>query len=140
MRSKLFLGLCLILSASVLRAQTISTSQIRGVIQDASGAAVAGASVKLTRPSTGAARTTASAADGGYAFPDLSPGTYDLEVTKEGFSKYLQKGIVLEVAVSPTINVSLAVGTLSQEVTVEAQAATVDTLNPGVSQVMAPEV
>lgn len=90
MGSKVFLGLCLILSAAVLRAQTISTSQIRGLIQDSSGAAVVGATVKLTEIATGAARTVTSAADGAYAFPDLQVGTYDLEVTKEGFTKYVQ--------------------------------------------------
>ena len=126
MASKLFLALCLLLSASVASAQTISTSQIRGVIQDSSGAAVAGASVKLTQTATGAVRTSTSAADGGYALPDLSVGSYDLEVTKEGFNKYVQKGIVLQVGVSPTINVSLTVGAVTQEVTVQAEAATVE--------------
>jgi Carboxypeptidase regulatory-like domain/TonB dependent receptor len=140
MRSKLFLGFCLLLSACVLRAQTISTSYIRGTIQDPSGAAVAGATVKLTQAATGTVRTFTSAADGQYGFPDLPVGTYDLEVAKEGFSKYEQKGIVLQVAVSPTINVTLAVGAVTQEVTVEAQAARVDLLNPGVGQVTPPEV
>jgi len=139
MSSKFFLALCLFLSACVLRAQTISTSHITGLIQDSSGAAVTGATVKLTRPSTAQERTTTSAADGAYAFPDLSVGTYDLEVTKEGFNKYIQKGIILQVGVSPVINVSLAVGAVSQEVTVQAQAAQVETTNPGVGQVTAPE-
>ena len=139
MGSKLFLGLCLLLSTSVVGAQTISTSQIRGVVQDASGAAVAGASIKLTQTATGAVRTTTSAADGGYALPDLSVGSYDLEVTKEGFNKYVQKGIVLQVGGSPTINISLTVGAVTQEVTVQAEAATVELQSTGVGQVVAPQ-
>lgn len=138
MRSTLVLGLCLFLSAAFVSAQTISTSQIRGVVQDASGAAVAGASVKLTQTATGAVRTTTSAADGSYALPDLSVGTYDLEVTKEGFSKYVQKNIVLQVGVNPTINVSMMVGAVTQEVTVQAEAAMVETQNEGVGQVTPP--
>ena len=94
MRSKLILVFCILLASSVLRAQTISTSQIRGFVQDASGAAVAGAQVKLTSTSTGAVRTAVSGPDGSYLLPDLSVGSYTLEVTKEGFSKYLQTGIV----------------------------------------------
>jgi len=140
MGSKVFLKLCLFLSASVLAAaQTISTSQIRGVIQDSSGAAVAGANIRLTQTATGAVRVTTSAADGGYALPDLSVGSYDLEVTKEGFSKYVQKGIVLQVGGSPTINVSLAVGAITQEVTVQAEAATVELQSIGVGQVTPPQ-
>jgi Carboxypeptidase regulatory-like domain/TonB dependent receptor len=139
MGSKVFLGFCLILSAAILRAQTISTSQIRGVIQDSSGAALVGATVKLTETATAAMRTTASAADGAYAFPDLPVGTYDLEVTKEGFTKYVQKGIVIQVGVNPTINVSMAVGAVTSEVTVQAEGVTVETQNEGVGQVTPPQ-
>ncbi|HEY6442437.1 MAG TPA: TonB-dependent receptor [Candidatus Acidoferrales bacterium] len=139
MRSKLILGVCIFLASSVLSAQTISTSQIRGVVQDASGAAVAGAQIKLTSTSTGAVRTVTSAADGGYTLPDLSPGSYSLEVTKEGFTKYVQTGIVIEVGVSPTINVPLTVGAVTQEVTVQAQAAMVETQSEGVGQVTPPQ-
>ncbi len=139
MRSKLILGLCIFLASSVLSAQTISTSQIRGVIQDASGAAVAGAQIKLTSTSTGAVRTAASGADGSYVLPDLSVGSYTLEVAKEGFSKYVQTGIVIEVGVSPTINIALTVGAVTQEVTVQAQAAMVETQSEGVGQVTPPQ-
>jgi Carboxypeptidase regulatory-like domain/TonB dependent receptor len=139
MGSKLFLGLCVILCGSVLRAQTISTSQIRGVVQDSSGAAVVGANLKLTQTATGAVRTTTSAADGAYAFPDLQVGTYDLEVSKEGFSKYAQKGIIIQVGVNPTINVSMAVGAVTSEVTVQAEGVTVETQNEGVGQVTPPQ-
>ncbi len=139
MRSTIVLGLCLFVFASVVSAQAISTSQIRGVIQDSSGAAVAGASITLTQAATGAMRSTTSAADGSYALPDLSVGTYDLEVMKSGFSKYVQKGIVLEVGVNPTINVALMVGAVTQEVTVQAEAAMVETQNEGVGQVTPPQ-
>jgi len=138
MRSKLVLVLCLFLSSTVLWAQAISTSQIRGVVQDSSGAAVAGADMRLTQAATGAVRTTTSGADGSYAFVDLSVGTYDLEVTKSGFNKYVQKGIVIQVGVSPTINVSMTVGAVTQEVTVEAEGVTVETENEGIGQVTPP--
>jgi len=138
MRSKLLLGFCLFLACTALRAQTISTSQIRGVVQDSSGAAVAGANLRLTQTATGSVRTATSGADGSYAFPDLSVGIYDLEVTKSGFTKYVQKGIVIQVGVSPTINVSMAVGAVTQEVTVQAETVTVETQNEGIGQVTPP--
>ena len=139
MRFKAILGLCIFLSSTVLWAQTISTSQIRGTVQDPSGAAVAGAEVKLIQTATGAVRTATSAADGGYSLPDLSVGTYRLEITRTGFSKYVQTGIELQVGVNPTIDVSLTVGAVSQEVTVQAEAATVDTTSTGVGEVIAPQ-
>ena len=63
MRFRATLLACFFLFATVLSAQTISTSQIRGTVQDASGGAVPGAQVKLTQTATGAVRTTATGAD-----------------------------------------------------------------------------
>ncbi len=139
MRSKLVLGLCLVLSATVVWAQAISTSQVRGVIKDPSGAAVAGAQVKLTQTATGAVRTTISGTDGSYAFPDLSVGSYQLEVTREGFSKSVQTGIELQVGANLTINVTLQVGAVTQEVTVQAEAVMAETQNTGIGEVVAPQ-
>ena len=141
MRFNAILGfcICIFLSSTVLSAQTISTSQIRGTIQDPSGAAVAGAEVRLTETATGAVRTATSTADGSYTLPDLSVGTYRLEITKSGFSKYAQTGIELQVGVNPTIDVALTVGAITQEVTVQADTATVDTTSTGVGEVIAPQ-
>ena len=139
MKSKLAWALGLFLAATVVWAQTISTSQIRGTITDESGAAVAGADIKLTQTATSAVRTATSATDGSYVFPALPVGAYQLEVTRQGFSKYLQTGIVLQVGVNPTIDVTLKVGAMTQQVTVEAQAAMVETQSTGVGQVVAPQ-
>ncbi|MFY9689491.1 MAG: TonB-dependent receptor [Candidatus Acidiferrales bacterium] len=141
MRSKFVIGPCFFVFCfcTILSAQTISTSQIRGTIVDATGAPVPGAQISLTQTATGAVRTATSGTDGDYLLPELPVGPYQLSVTKEGFSKYVQNGIVLEVGVNPTIDVSLKVGTMSQEVTVEAQATMVDTQNTGIGQVTAPQ-
>jgi hypothetical protein len=45
-----------------------------------------------------------------YVMPDLPIGPYLLELSKEGFSKYVQSGIVLQVASNPVIGVTLKVG------------------------------
>jgi len=139
MRFGWILGLCLFLFAAAVSAQTISTSQIRGTIQDTSGGAVAGAEVKLIETDTGAVRVATSGSDGVYSLPDLSVGTYRLEVSKSGFNKYVQTGIILQVGVNPTIDVALKVGAMTQEVTVEAQTVTVDTQSTGVGEVIAPQ-
>ena len=138
MKSKPIAAACFFFFTTVLCAQVISTSQIRGTITDETGAAVAGADVHLTQTTTGAVRTVTSAADGSYTFPALPVGPYRLEVTKPGFNKYVQTSIVLQVAVNPTIDVTLKVGAVTQEVQGSAQAAMVETQTTGVGQVTAP--
>jgi hypothetical protein len=113
-----------------------ATAQIQGVVQDASGAAVPGAEVKATQTSTGIGRTATTAPDGSYVLPELPIGPYQLEVTKEGFSKYVQTGIVLQVASNPTIPITLKVGQLTEQVSVQADAALVETQATGVGHVM----
>ena len=46
--------------------------------------------------------------------PNLPIGPYQIEVTKEGFSRYVQTGIVLQVETNPTVDVSLQVGAASR--------------------------
>ncbi|PWU03503.1 MAG: TonB-dependent receptor [Terriglobia bacterium] len=116
--------------------QGISSAQIQGTVQDASGLAVPGAEIKATQTETGISRTTTTGADGGYVLPNLPVGPYSLEVTKQGFAKYVQTGIVLQVAANPTIDIALKVGAVSEQVSVEANAAMVETQNTAVGQIM----
>lgn len=131
-------GLIFLFAAFATFAQVISTAQIRGTIQDSSGAAVAGATITLTQTATGAVRTATSAADGTYSLPDLPIGQYRMEVAQTGFTKYVQTGLVLQVGANPTINVTLQVGAVTQEVQVSAQAVMVQTQSAGVGQVTPP--
>ena len=111
-------------------------SQIQGTVQDASGAAVPGAVVKITKTDTGTVRTVNSGADGAYVAADLPAGPYRVEVTKAGFATAVQTGITLLVSTNPTINVSLKVGNVSEQVQVEANAALVETQATGIGAVI----
>src|SRR5205807_2168969 len=113
-----------------------STAQINGTVRDASGLAVPGAEIKATQTATGAVRTTTSGPDGGYVFTSLPIGPYVLEVLKDGFSKYVQSGIVLQVDSNPTIDPALKVGAVTEQVMVQADAALVETRSTGVGQVV----
>ena len=116
--------------------QAISTSQLKGTVQDPSGSAIPGAVVTVTQTATGISRSVTTGADGGYLFTELAVGPYQLQVTKEGFSKSVRSGIVLQVASNPTIDVTLNVGTVNEQVVVEAAAAMVETQSTGVGQVI----
>jgi len=127
----LFLGLGL-----ALHAQAVSQSQISGTVRDATGAAIPGASVTAIQTDTGLARTAQTDASGFYTLPSLPVGPYRIEVKKEGFTTYVQAGIVLQVATAPTIDPVLNVGAVNESVQVEASAAMVETQSTGVGQVV----
>jgi hypothetical protein len=113
-----------------------ATSQISGTVKDASGAVVAGAQITVTQTATGVTRSATSDADGVYSLPSLPIGPYQMEVKKEGFSTYVQSGIVLQVASAPTIDPVLKVGSVSQSVQVEGSTVTIETASTGVGQVV----
>ena len=129
-------ALCSLWIGAGLWAQTISTSQISGIVQDSSGLAVQDAQVVLANTETGGARTTTSGQNGIYVIQDLGAGSYQLRVSKEGFNAYVQSGIVLQVGVNPQINARLTVGSVTQEVVVQADAAMVETHTNGVGSVI----
>jgi hypothetical protein len=133
MRILALVALILVLTFSAAFAQT---AQINGTVRDASGLAIPGANVKATQTATGVVRTTTSGGDGGYVLPNLPVGPYLVEVTKEGFSKYAQTGIVLEVNAAPTVDVSMKVGAVSEQVTVEATALQTETRTASIGQVV----
>ena len=112
------------------------TAQINGTVRDSSGLAVPSAEVKATQTATGVTRTASTGSDGGYVFANLNLGPYLLEVSKEGFTKYVQSGIVLQVDASPTVDIVLKVGSLSEQVVVTADAELLETRSTGVGQVV----
>ena len=113
-----------------------STAQIHGIVQDASGAAIPAAEVKATQTATGIVRTVSSAADGGYVLTNLPLGPYRLEVAKDGFTKFVESGIELQVNGDPAVNVALKIGAVNEQVTVEANAAQVETRSSGVGEIV----
>ena len=116
--------------------QSVSLSQISGTVRDATGSVVPAARVTATQTDTGLTRTAETGSGGVYLLPSLPVGPYKLEVQKEGFSTYNQSGIVLQVGSSPSIEVTMQLGAVSQQVNVEAAAAMVETNSSGVGQVV----
>ncbi|HET7221051.1 MAG TPA: carboxypeptidase-like regulatory domain-containing protein, partial [Vicinamibacterales bacterium] len=111
-------------------------SQVSGVVKDPSGAVLPGVEVTITNTDTGAVRSVVTGTDGAYVFPNLPVGPYKLRAVLQGFTTYLQEGIVLQVNTNPTIDVALAVGAVGEQVTVTAASATVETRSIGVGQVI----
>ena len=127
--------IALLLSGSGrLQAQlAVTTATLSGSVADASGAIVPGATIKLNSAQNGIARSATSNSRGTYSFSQLPPSIYTLTVVANGFETYKQTGIVLDAAQSATQNVALAVGSVSQEVVVDAQASQLDTDNANIA-------
>jgi len=119
-----------------LWAQATQVSQIGGTVQDSSDFDIPDAQVEITNTDTGIARKAETGADGAYIVSNLSPGPYRLEVTKSGFSPSVQSSIVLQVNTNPQINVTLKVGTISEQVEVQANASMVESHSNGIGQVI----
>src|SRR5262245_4818000 len=113
-----------------------ATAQISGAVKDQSGAVLPGVEVTATQTDTGISRMTVSNETGVYILPTLPIGPYRLEAALPGFRTFVQRGIVLQVNSTPTINVVLEVGQVSEQVEVEANAALVETRSVSVGQVM----
>jgi len=101
-----------------------------------SGAVVDGVEVTVTQTDTGVTRTTTTDATGSYTLANLPLGPYRLRASKAGFEVYVQTGIVLQVGSSPTIPVSLRLGDVNQQISVEAATTAVETRNIGVGTVI----
>ncbi|QHN04964.1 carboxypeptidase regulatory-like domain-containing protein [Granulicella sp. WH15] len=125
------LYLCL---PSAAFAQGLGT--INGTVVDSTGASVPGATVVLTEIKTGQTTTVQSHDDGLFVFPSVPPSNYKLDVSSKGFQNYDQTGILLQADQSLTINVPLQIGSETQTVTVEANAAQINVTSGGVSQVI----
>jgi Carboxypeptidase regulatory-like domain len=101
---------------------------IRGTVTDQSGASVPGATVTVTNTSTGVTRTATTNQDGGFDLENLlAPGTYDVTVDATGFTKFVSSGVHLDVNQTYVANAALQVGATATQVTVEANAAQINT-------------
>jgi hypothetical protein len=113
-----------------------NSASFSGVIKDATGSVVPDARITVTNINTGLTRTDNAAGDGAFLFPVLPVGTYKVTVEKTGFSTYVQEGITLAVGQAVTQNVTLQIGSTTQQVTVQENAAMVSTQTATVSQVV----
>ena len=101
---------------------------IVGSVTDPTGLAVAGASVTLTRTSTGAQRKAETNTSGDFSFAALEPGAYDVAVEARGFKKAERTSMNLTANERLSAGtVKLEVGAMTESITVEAEGMAVQT-------------
>lgn len=120
-----FLTLLLIPMTSMAQ---LTRGTISGTLRDSAGAAVAGASVKITNVDTNQARTATTDEAGFYRVTALEPGTYSVLVEKQGFGRFEARDIAVRSAQEVTYDAELKVSNINEVVDVSAQAEAI-TLN-----------
>ncbi|MSO19431.1 MAG: TonB-dependent receptor [Acidobacteria bacterium] len=103
------------------------TATLSGTITDSSGAVIPDAQATVANSETGAQRVVTSDAQGRFTAPQLQPGRYQVTVSKEGFETLVSTGIALTVGQEAHLNLPLTVGSVTQQVTITAEAPLVDT-------------
>lgn len=109
---------------------------VGGQITDEQGRAVPGVAVLLTNLNTGVIYGAKTNGDGFYSAPNLPPGIYRANVTKDGFKSVVKSEIELHVQDTASINFQLHVGSVAETVTVEAAGLVVNTTDATVSTVV----
>lgn len=97
---------------------------VQGSVTDATGAAVAGATVTLANNETGKTQQTATSEEGFYRFSGLAPGQYTITTEQAGFKKQVRENIAVNAEELQGVNIILEAGVVSESVTVTDEATT----------------
>jgi len=100
---------------------------IKGIVRDVSGAIIQNAAITCTNVATGVVSKTVSDTDGYFTIPYLSPGDYDVTAASQGFARSIVTGIHLTVNLTASIQLTLKPGSVTQQVSVQANAIQLET-------------
>ncbi|HWB95359.1 MAG TPA: TonB-dependent receptor, partial [Bryobacteraceae bacterium] len=95
-----------------------SMGTLTGSVTDVSGAAVVGASIRVTNVATGVNIETTTTGAGVYNVTSLVPGTYQVSAEKPGFEKTVVDKVTILASQTVTVDMHLSVGKASTSVTV----------------------
>lgn len=130
------IGLMLLLGCAAPLSAQVDRATLTGIIRDPSNAVIANAQVKVTNLATNAASTVATTGDGTYLVVNLAPGEYLVQVEAQGFQRFEQT-VAVQVGARSRLDVSLAVGSVDETITVEGVTPLVNTENAVLGTVVA---
>ncbi|HET7434860.1 MAG TPA: TonB-dependent receptor [Thermoanaerobaculia bacterium] len=128
---RLRFSLALVLFLSTISAFAQTTGGIVGRVSDDSGAALPGVLVEAHSPSLQGARSDTTATDGTYRFVLLPPGSYEVRFTLQGFASQARR-VSVSLGRDATVDVSLKLAAVSEELTVIAAAPVLDTTSTNI--------
>ena len=119
---------CLLVNS--LWAQSESAN-ITGVVTDASGALLTRVTVSLANEGTGAVTSIETGESGRYFVSGLRPGIYTVSAARSGFKKSVNAGLTLQVNQTARLDIALAIGDVTEQITVSAEASILETETSG---------
>jgi hypothetical protein len=123
---RLILIVCLSIGlASMVFAQR-QVGSITGVITDSERNALPGVNVTVSSPALMGTQSYVATEGGNFRFPSLPPGTYTIKTELSGFKTVTRENIIVSVGIVITVNFTLEIAALKEEVTVVASAPVVD--------------
>ena len=128
-------ALAVLLGTAHITAQQVD-GRIHGSVLDSSGAVVGGAVVEVQRIETGATRYATSGASGRYTVPALSPGSYSISVSAEGFRPVSSEPIQLSLGGEAEASFVLQVGPASDAITVSGESSALETSQAAIGNVI----
>ncbi|MBV9889236.1 MAG: TonB-dependent receptor, partial [Acidobacteria bacterium] len=134
-RERILLGLIFIaFAAAAIHAEV--GGKITGVVKDESGAAIPTAAVVVTNVQTGVKLTGTTDQDGVFAFPVLSVGQYQIDVTADGFKAYRKTALEIDINSALVLDVTLRVKEQDQSIVVTEGTGQVETTDTQLGQVL----
>jgi hypothetical protein len=125
-----------VLAAPSVLAQTAGTANIEGVVTDTTGAVLPGVAVVVRNMDTNASRELVTDDGGRYRATALQPGRYEVTATMSGFTAAPRADVQASVGSTTTVDVQLRPASVTEEVTVTAEAPLIDTTRTDVSDVV----
>lgn len=127
-----FLFLVLLQVCTPLGAQS-TRGELAGNVTDSSGAVIVGAKVVAVGIDTGEKSETVTTSSGTYHFPELAIGRYNVTVTAAGFTASTSTGVAITINSTTPLNVTLKTGSVTENVTVDASAPTIESETSDIS-------
>jgi outer membrane receptor protein involved in Fe transport len=106
--------------------QNANTGEIKGTVQDTTGAIVGGVKVTITNVGTGVSIVSTTNSDGIYDAPSVPTGLYTVTFSKAGFKEFVRKGVTLEIQ-TIAVDGTLQVGSANEQVVVTAETPLLET-------------
>ncbi|MFP4082285.1 MAG: carboxypeptidase regulatory-like domain-containing protein [Candidatus Aminicenantes bacterium] len=114
---------CLFLVSALM---AVETGEIKGKVTDEEGVPLPGVTITTRSPSLQGTRSTVSGENGDFRFPLLPVGKYSLTFELPGFQTMTQKGYEVSLGFTASINVTMKVATVEEEITVTAESPIID--------------
>ncbi len=131
--------LVLLAPSTVLAQGATSTATLQGKVFDSTGAVLPGVTVTLVDVGTNQSRIVVSNEQGVYRFAGLTPGRYTVSGELQGFSKFVQPNITLNVGGAVDLDIRLQVSTVAETITVTGESPIIETAKTALTSVIARE-